>query len=184
MFSVSFIIYPLSIACAANNFQELTMSELPSLSVMKDSELLTNALEEFEGKLNEFFYVVPNSKLWDQRPKKTFAANKLTLGEFGKNEEKAHFLKCNEYEDIKRDDVCDEVKKYIQSLRENTFRNDDSSSLISVLSDCESKITMNLATLVNGSIKNEADLRFVAGNPIVCMICNYWRHKVRVCCVS
>lgn len=161
------------------------MDRLRSLHVKKDSELLEEAVKEFEDKLKDFFYVVPTSQLLDMESKQLACCpSKLKLGAFDTEEKEAHFLKCHNYGDINKDDVCKEVKTHIQSLCENAFRNKSSFSLIRILNVCEAETTNKLAAHVDCSITDEEELRSVVGDSIAYMICNYWGHEVCVVCPS
>ena len=96
----------------------------------------------------------------------------------GKKAESTHFLKTQEYEGVARETVRAKVSNHLTHCSKEFLKNDDPTSLIKVLVDCEGSIAKKLAKLLEGAITNEAVLRFVLGDSIRLMICNYWG-----CCV-
>ena len=77
----------------------------------------------------------------------------------------------------------DDLKAFIKNRLKTSLCDSDESKdmlLSSVVTKASMQIMKNVCRMVNQEIRNEAELRFCIGDPILCAICNAWKYRAKL----
>ena len=73
------------------------------------------------------------------------------------------------------------IRSYIKERLKSTLCSDETSmSIQSLVVQTSSLIMNNVCRMVDQKIRNEAELRFCIGDPILCGICDTWQYKAKL----
>ena len=153
---------------SSDEFCPSTVIQLPK--PQKNCDLLHKAAEIFFRKLRHAHIVIPANALLHYEG--TLAASALVLGN---HEDDGHFYKRPLHEELEDSEALSESLKETFTWLTKKVK----TTLLPHLLACETAIMTKLCRL-DGEIRNEQELRYAIGDPILDMICNIGNFKVRV----
>ena len=122
-------------------------------------------------------------KICQEQTEKKFAASSLRMG---LNEQASDLQAHFRQERMEGDEwnVCiDALKASIKERLTASLCDSDESKnvlLLSVVTNTSMQIMKNIYRMVNQEIRNEAELRFCIGDPVLCAICDAWKYRAKL----